>query len=845
MWRITVKGILAHKMRLALTAIAIILGVTFVSGTYILNDTLHSTFASIFSNVYQGFDFQVRGVAQLNDAGGAVRNPIPESLLPKIKKVPGVKYASGSVIGYAQFVSHKGKAISNSGAPTIGVSLALNSHISYLHVAEGRMPTTSNDVVMDAATAQKYHFKVGQQVRILLAGPPRTFTITGITRFGAATNLAGATLAGFNTPTAQSIFGETGLFNDIYVVAAPNANKAVVERSIDRILPRGVDVATRQTVVNEETTVIDQGLSFFSTVLLIFALISLFVGAFTILNTFSIIVSQRIRELALLRIVGASRRQVFSSVLLEAAILGLFSSLAGLGLGVLAAIGIEVLLRGFGISLPSGTPVIAARTIVVSIIGGMGVTVIAAIIPAHRATRISPVIAMGGQQSDSLLFHHRFIWGAFVSLLGMAALGLGLVLSTILFVGIGALSIFIGVAMLAPALSRPFANVIGSFLVRTLGVAGKLGHENSMRNPRRTAQTASALMVGLAVVSAVAVLGASMSGTATSSVDNAVTANLIVSSRTSSVASVGFSSAIPKAVSTIPGVVSTDMIYGGTPLTGQFRFRHTLETLESVSTHHLAGTVVLHIVAGTSQALSSGDLLISSSTSKSDHLSVGDKVPVKFALTGRSTMRIGGIYQPNSLIGSYLVSNSFYLHHYQNPLPTAVLLKTNGHPAVQQKIEHVLVPYPNVWVQTRTQFEKSQLAQIDKLLGLVYALLALAVLIALIGIANMLVLSVFERTHEIGLLRAVGMKRRQVRTMIRSESVILSMFGAIIGIIVGTGIGIALAYSLQSSGITDIVVPVPSMVAFLVISVLLGLVAASWPARRAAKLDVLAAIAAE
>jgi putative ABC transport system permease protein len=710
---------------------------------------------------------------------------------------------------------------------------------------DGRASTTSHGVVMDASTARKYHFKVGQRVRVLLAGSSRTFTITGIARFGAAANLAGATLAGFNLPTAQTILGEVARFNDIYVVASPGASKPAVERGIAQILPRGVDVVTRQTVVNEETTVIDQGLSFFSTALLIFAFIALFVGAFTILNTFSIVVGQRTRELALLRIIGASRGQVFRSVLLEAAILGLVSSLAGLGLGVLTAVGLEALLRGFGISFPSGHPVIVARTVIAALAVGTGVTILAAISPARRAMRISPVVAISDQQSGDVSLRRRFSWGAFIALLGTAALGVGLSLPAILLVGLGALSIFIGVAMLAPALSRPFASVIGRPLARILGVAGKLGRENSMRSPRRTAQTASALMIGLAVVSAVAVLGASMSRSATSSVDNAVSANLIISNRTSSPASVGFSAAVPKAASSVPGVASTDTVYGGTIMSGQFKFRHSLETLEAVSTRHLAGTVILRMTEGTPRALVSGSLFIDSTTAKSNHLSVGDTVPVRFALTGRSTMRIGGIYKPNPILGSYLVNDSFYISHYQNPLPTAVLLRTDGRATVQQGVERALAPYPNVRVQTRAQLEKSQLAQLDKLLGLVYALLALAVIIALIGIVNTLVLSVFERTHEIGLLRAVGMKRRQVRTMIRSESVILSIFGAIIGIVIGTGLGIALASSLSSKGITDIVVPTSSMVVFLVLSALLGLVAAGWPARRAARLDVLAAIAAE
>jgi putative ABC transport system permease protein len=841
MWKVTAKGLLAHKLRLALTAIAIVLGVTFVSGTFILTDTLRNTFTTLFTNVYQNIDFQVRGVAQFTSTeGGAVRNPVPESLLSAVRGVPGVEAAAGSVEGYAQFVSPDGRAVSTGGAPTLGLSFDPDPRISQLRIVEGRAPTTARDVVMDVGTAQKYGFRVGERVRVLLDGPPRTFTITGTVRFGSADNLAGATLAAFTIPTAQAVLGDEGQFDAIDVVAAPGADKAAVQRGIAGILPRGVEVVTGQTVVDEQAGSIDRALSFFSTALLIFAFISLFVGAFTILNTFSIIVGQRTRELALLRIVGASRRQVFRSVLGEAAIVGLVASVVGLGLGVLAAIGLEALLRGFGITLPTGPPVFEVRTVFVALAVGIGVTVVAAVSPARRAVHIPPVAAISGQQVESdVPFRRRFWWGGSVALLGGAALGLGLAEPAIQLVGVGAVGLFVGVSMLAPAVARPFSSVIGRPLAATMGVAGKLGRENSMRSPRRTAQTSSALMVGLALVAAIAVFGASLSKSATSSVDGAVSADLIVSSTGNSGPGF-FSTAVPTAASAVRGVTGSSTVYGG-----QFEFRRSLETLRAIATRDLSATIIIHMTAGSTGALATGQLLIDTGTATADHLSVGDTVPVRFALTGPTTMRIGGIYQSNALAGSYLVGGAFYQSHYRNPLPGAVLLQTDGGAAVQRRVAAALAPFPNVQVQSRAQFEQSQTAQVDQLLGLVYALLALAVLIALIGIVNTLMLSVFERTHEIGLLRAVGMRRRQVRTMIRSESVILSIFGAVIGIVIGTGLGVALVWSLRSQGISDTVVPVSSLVLFLVLAGVLGLLAATWPARRAATLDVLAAIAAE
>jgi putative ABC transport system permease protein len=842
MWKVTVKGLMAHKLRLALTALAIVLGVTFISGTFVLTDTLHNTFTTLFGHVYQNVDFVVRGKAAFNDTSGtADRKAIPESVETTVRSIPGVAEADGSVTGIAQFVAPDGKAITTGGAPTPGFSFDPNDKLSVLTVVGGRAPTTPSEVAMDVGTADKYHFKVGDHVRILLQGPTRTFTISGLVKFGTADNLAGATLAAFDLPTAQKLFGDVGHLDSINVLAEPGTNKAALQRAIAKELPPGVEVVSGQAVANEQTNSINQALGFFSTALLVFAFISLFVGGFTIFNTFSILVGQRTRELALLRIVGASRRQVFRSVLVEAGLLGLVASLVGLGLGVLAAVGLEALLKGFGVTLPTGPLVFETRTVIVALVVGVGVTVVSAISPARRAVRIPPVAAMvdyqGDQEESS---RRRIVVGTVIAVLGVAALAIGLKKPAIQLVGVGAVAIFIGIGMLAPIVARPMASVLGRPLARLLGTSGKLGRENSMRSPRRTAQTSSALMVGLALVSTIAVFGASLSRSATSSVDQAVSADYIITN--SGTGSGGFSNSVATITSRIPGVTAESTVYAG-----QFEFRGSVSGLTAVSTDQLSKTVILRLDAGAgAPALVRGDLLIDTTTATSDHLSVGSLVPVKFAQTGSTQMRIGGIFKPNALIGSFLVGDGFFLAHFSNPLPVAVLLRTAGGPGSDGKaINGQLTSYPNLQIQTLAQFEKSQQAQVNQLLGLVYALLALAVVIALIGIVNTLMLSVFERTHEIGLLRAVGMRRRQVRAMIRSEAVILSLFGAIIGVIVGTALGVAFAASLKQQGITDIVIPVTSLVVFLFLSALLGLGAATWPARRAAKLDVLAAIAAD
>src|ERR1700733_13152471 len=456
MRKVTLRGLLAHKLRLALTALAIVLGVTFISGTFVLTDTLNSTFSALFTSVYSKIDFQVRGVPQFGSGSSATRNPLPESLLSRVQAVPGVGAAAGNVQGYAQFIAQDGKPITST-VGTLGIGWDTNPQISNLPLVAGNPPTTGNDVVMDAATAQSYNFSVGQQVRVLGGGlkSPATFTITGIAQFGTADNLAGQTLAAFMLPTAQRVVGETGQFDFISVIAKPGADKAAVQRSIARVLPSNAEVVTGQTIISEGENAVSQALSSLNTVLLIFGLISLFVGAFTIYNTFSIIVGQRTRELALLRVVGASRRQVFRSVLAESAIVGFVSSAVGGGLGVAAAVGLKALLNGFGPSLPGGPLTFEPRTAIVGLAVGTLVTVASAIGPARNALRIPPVAALTDRQEDGTGVgptRRRLISGTALTVFGVLLLGLGLSKPVLALVGVGAACIFIGVAMLAPAI---------------------------------------------------------------------------------------------------------------------------------------------------------------------------------------------------------------------------------------------------------------------------------------------------------------------------------------------------------------------------------------------------------
>ncbi|HEY0937381.1 MAG TPA: ABC transporter permease [Trebonia sp.] len=842
MWKVTIRGLLAHKLRLALTTLAIVLAVTFIAGTLVLTDTLNGTFAALFGNVYQKIDFVVRGNAEFGaSAATAARKQLPDSLISQISRIPGVQTADGEVDGYARFVSRSGQAIGSSTTSTLGVSIGTDPQLSGLRLVQGALPTTAAQVVMDEQTAGKYGFRVGQPVKILLTGGPKTFTVSGIAEFGTIGDAVGSAIAAFSLPTAQSVLDSPGVVNTVNILTTPGASQAQVQKDIEAILPSGDQVVTGQAVAGEQTSAVSQQLSFFSTALLVFALVSLFVGAFTILNTFSIIVGQRVRELALLRIVGASRSQVFTSVLAEAALVGLVSSGAGLGLGVLAAIGLRALIGDFGITLPPGPLAFEPRTVIVSLAVGTGVTVLAAVLPAADAVRVPPVAALrGGRGGERGAQRGWLARGTALALIlaGAAGLGLGLPRASVPLVGLGALCVFLSVLILAPALARPLAGLIGRPLARLLGLPGRLGRENSMRNPKRTARTASALMIGLALVAAVSVFGASLAQSAANGVNGAIKANLIVTATSS--AAGGFSTRVPATAAGTPGVTAATSIYQG-----QAEIRGSVVTLTAVTTAQLADTAVLHLTAGRTSALSTGDLLIDTTTAAKNHLSVGDTVPVTFARTGPATLPVGGIYQTNSLVGSYLISAGRFTAHFASPQPVAVLLATSGGAGTQGQVSRALAQYPDVEVQTTAQYEQAQVSSVNQLLGLVYALLALAVLIALIGIVNTLMLSVFERTREIGLLRAVGMQRGQVRMMIRSESVIIAVFGAVVGIVSGTLLGLAFSAALRRQGVAVISVPGSRLLLFLFVAAVLGLVAASLPARRAARLDVLTAIGPE
>lgn len=847
MLRATMKGLLAHKFRLALTAVAVVLGVAFVAGTLVLTDTIAKAFDDVFATAQEGVDVEVRAEASEIGGVGEERERIPEELLQDVQRVVGVSRVEGAVTGFAQIVDENGEAVSTTGAPTFGVSWPLYEGFSSLSIREGRPPHTAGEVVIDAATAQKHGFAIGDRVTVLFEGPQEEFEVVGIAGFGDADNLAGATMAGFDLATAQRVLGAEGRFDSIFVAADEGVRAADLQDRISEVLPQGVEAQTGAAVAAEQADAIKEALGFFNTFLLVFAAISLFVGAFIIFNTFNILVTQRTRELALLRALGASTRQVTVSVLTEAGVVGLAASTVGLGLGILVAGGLRALLAGFGIDLPSASLQILPRTIVVAFLVGLLVTVVAALAPARRAARISPIAAMRvGDTVRPLDSRRRLaVGGALVAGgLGLVALGLfGGGGSAVQAVGIGVAVTFIGTAMLSPLISRPLARAIGSPLPRLARLPGKLGRENAMRNPRRTAATSAALMVGLALVGTFLILGSSLKASVGQTIENTLRADYVVQPAGGTMS--GFTPELGQQLAAAHEVTALS------PLRyGQWREEGTDRTawLTGIDPAQVEEVLFLDVAEGAVSALDERGVFVREDEATQRGLDVGDTLRMKFAATGVVPMEVQGVYREGWLVGTYLISIEAYEANYTEHLDSLLFVKTAqtlSPGEARQAIVALQEAFPGVEVQDQAELRRSQEQQVNSVLGMVTALLGLAILIALLGIVNTLALSVLERTREIGLLRAVGMSRRQVRRMIRWESVIIALIGGVLGLTVGLVFGWALVRALADEGITSFTVPLGQLGIFLLLAGVAGILAAIGPARRAARLDVLRAIAYE
>jgi putative ABC transport system permease protein len=851
MWKVTIRGLMAHKVRFIATTLAVLLGVAFIAGTQVFTDTFSESFDQIFVDVNRGTDAVVRSTVVIKSNFGDQRSRVSETAVPKVRAVDGVAVAEGVVQGNLRILDKKGQAMGdpNAGPPTLGLNWIDNAQLSRWHTVEGHSPRGPDEVVLDRKSASDADYHVGDTVKLIVGqGDTRAFDLVGIAKFGTLDNFSGASVALLYTPTAQALVAEPGKFDYIAVGADKGVSQTRVVANLRAAgLPPGTQAITGAAFTKETQDIFQKAISTFKTVLVAFGFVSLFVGAFIIYNTFSIIVAQRSREVALLRAIGAARRQVLTSIFLEALAVGIVASLLGLLTGIGLAIGLRSLLDASGIGVPATTPVISPVTVESSIAIGVIVTMLASIVPAWRATTVPPVSAMRRVAIDtsnrSLV---RLLIGGTVTLIALANLYIGLfgsVSNRLPFVGIGALGVFVGVAFLGPLFARPASRVIGAPL-SVFGVTGRLARENAMRNPNRTSTTAAALMIGVGLVVFFAVAGQSVKASAAQAIDKTIAGDFVVSSDSRGLD--GFDPKLARQIQALPQVdTATGIRIGLAEVDRQGTF------VAGVDPANFTKIVQFDMKAGSFDQLGRGGVAVPDTLANDKHWTIGSPVLATFQLTGPRVLTVAAIYT-SALPGQlrYIISNQAFDANYpinqQVDNQIYVKLKPGANATVaRSEIEHLASAYPTAKVQDLQQFKHSQLAQIDQLLTVVTLLLLLSLFIALIGIVNTLLLSVYERTREIGLLRAVGETRGQLRRCVSQESVIITLLGTFLGLIIGIGFAAALVNALSEQHLNVFSIPVGQLIGYVLFAIVIGIVAALYPAFRASRLNVLDAIATD
>jgi putative ABC transport system permease protein len=918
-----VRGLLARKLRTVLTALGVVLGVALVSGTYVLTDSISTAFDSIFKETYRNTDLAVTGKAAFaagdNNASGDPS--FDQSLLNQVTQLPDVRAAVGQVSGDAHLIGKDGKAITSGGAPNLGFSVDPSQpEFNSLTLVSGAWPT-SGQVVIDRKTADDKGFAVGNEIGVQSRGPVQQMRISGLVIFGKVASIGGATLAGFDLGTAQRLFDKPNRLDQILISAKSGSSTAKLRAEVEKILPPGTQVRTGSEQATQNAKDTTGFVSFLQTFLLAFGGIALFVGSFVIANSLSITIAQRTREFATLRTLGASRRQVLGSVILEAFVMGVTASVIGLFLGLLLAVGLFHLFDAVGFTLPNNGLVFQTRTIVVALVVGTLITVLASLRPAVRATRVPPIAAVREGATLPAGRFHRFRWlgAALLGVLGFAGLIIGLFVpnlgtaQVLTFMLVGALLVFIGVALFSSRLVRPLAAVanpvarwsvvafsivvwplftlpywllrygawgpgdagrrVGAFLLGAVlnpvllvivalmaarrrftswrpewpvefpGVvtersATAIGSQNSQRDPQRTAATAAALMIGLALVTLMATFAAGIIKPFEDAVDQIFIADYAVTAQN------GFDPIPPSVAEVLRKVPAVQALSGVRSAEGRV-FNSTVQV--TAVDAQASQVLALDWKKGSQSVLDNlgaSGTFVDQTYAKDHHLDVGSPVAVETPTGQTVNLTVNGIYRSppgGSPFGAVTMSTETFDRNYTQPLNLYTFARTQGGvtPANTEALQAALADFPNAKAVTRQQFKDDQVSGIQGILNILYVLLALSVVVSLFGIVNTLVLTVFERTRELGMLRAIGLTRRQTRRMIRHESVITALIGAVIGIV----LGLVLAGLLTSRlDFTSFVVPVPQLIVFVVVAIIVGLFAAIFPARRAARLDPLDAL---
>ena len=848
MLRVALKGLAGRKLRSALTAFAIVLGVAMVSGTLILTDTIENGFDSVFSESYKSSDAVVSARDEFGEAQSGPGG-FPAGVLDDIRARDDVGAAAGSVVDQAKLLDRDGDVLGRSGMPSMAFGIDPTAEgLNPLRLAEGSWPRDGREVAIDAATARDEGYDVGDGISVVANGPARELRVAGLVEFGGGQSLGGSSITVFDLATAQEVFDKAGRLDLVRVAARDGVSSEELVAQLRPELPSGAQVRTGEAQAASESADTSAGTDFLRYFLLAFGGIALFVGSFVIANTLSITIAQRTRELATVRTLGGSRRQVLTSVIAEALVVGVLASIVGLFLGLGLAEGLNALLVAIGLEMPSSGTVFATRTVIVSLVVGVLITLVASVRPAVRATRVAPIAAV---REGSVLPPSRLARFGLPISLGVVAVAVA-TLSFGVFGGemsagarlglsaLGSILMFIGVALVAPRLVKPLASILGWPATRFGGPAGRLARANAMRNPSRTASTAAALMIGLALVTFVGILGHGLRSTFVDSVDELFVADYAVTAES------GFAPLSPKtqtAVAEAPGVKTVSGVRSGPGrIDGEDVYLSAVDA-------DIAPVIDMRWHEG-SDAVPAGlgrdGVFVTREWAADENLRVGSKLELETPTGVTLPLTVEGIWEEpkgGSPFGNLTISHAAFDRAFPRPRNDYTFVNMEGGvtAANTAALEQRLAAFPDAKLQTRDEFKDAQVGQLAQVLNVLYVLLALSVIVSLFGIVNTLVLSVFERTRELGMLRAVGMTRRQVRAMIRQESIVTALLGATLGIAVGIFLAALVARALAEEGFA-FVIPIGTLGLFVVAAILVGLVAAILPARRASRLKPLEAL---
>ena len=863
MLAVTLRGLRSHLLRLGATALAVVLGVSFMVGTQVLGDTVKAGFSEAFTDVNRGVDAVVRSDREIPTPFGGERVRVDASVIDELRTDPAVAAADGQVRRPLRLIGADGTPLGNpsAGPPTFGLNWSLVPELNNWDLVDGQ-PPHDGQLVVDRRTAGDEQLSVGDSVQVDVATGSQTFTVSGVATFGEIDNFAGAAAVLFTTAQAQELLAAPGQFDWITVAANPDVTQQELVDSLAGVLPEGTEAVTGAAFSDESAGPFREFIDQFTTFISAFGVIALFVGGFIIFNTFAVLVAQRMRELALLRALGASRRQVLGSVLGEAVVVGVAASAAGAVAGVGLAAGLRSLLGALGLELPPRPLALEAPAFVIPMVLGVTVTVLSALVPALRASRVAPVEAMGSAAIDtSARSGVRLAIGVVAAIIagGLVVVGIMAEGSTALqLLGAGLVATFVAVTALGPAYLRPLAAIIGAPLRATTRITGQLATENARRNPARTSSTTAALTIGVGLVTVIAIAAASASASVARATEDSFLSDLVV--RPDSF--LGLSPEVATRVDALDEVaVATGLRFGFVGVEGSQQGTGSpvddaasAATLLAIEPNRLTGLIDLEVTEGSLDDLGLGAVAVSADEAGALGVGLGDDLTVEFQATGRQVLSVVAVYGTGPLLrgGGLITSHETFDANVPatNRVDRQVLVNfADGVDPIAGRaaVEAVVADYPTAEVQDLADLTASRAAQVDQSVVLLYALLALSLLIALIGVVNTLLLAVYERTREIGLLRAVGGTRQQVAGMIVQEAVMIAVVGTVMGLAIGVGFGMALFGVLARAepNFSALAVPVRDLVVIIVTGTLAGIAAGLYPAWRAGRLKVLEAIATD